>query len=165
MGHLIQDFFLIFRIKNLLKAFSNSPCLDLNLISKSPKRFEKTYFLGRLSGLKFDSLINFILTCIEMLTTKIQKKHAFYIFVNLTFSKKHAEILCALFMCLYKLWQIMFGELKSRIRKFELERNLRLPIKFSKYLFINKDQNKFYLKIQFIFCQIMQKFFIMVFVW
>ena len=59
---------------------------------------------------------------------KKSKKHAFYIFVNLTFSKKHAEILCALFMCLYKLWQIMFGELKSRIRKFELERNLRLPL-------------------------------------
>ena len=32
-------------------------------------------------------------------------------------------------MCLFKLWQIMFGELKGRIRKFELERNLRLPLK------------------------------------
>ena len=63
---------------------------------------------------------------------KNSKKHAFYIFVNLTFSKKHAESLCALFMCLYKLWQIMFGELKSRIRKFELERNLRLPENYLK---------------------------------
>ena len=77
LGHLIQDFFLIFRIKkSLLKAFSNSPFLGLNLISKSPKRFEKR-ILGRLSGLNFDSLFNFISTCIEMLTTKIQKSMHF----------------------------------------------------------------------------------------
>ena len=76
LGHLIQDFFLIFRIKNLLKAFSNSPFLDLNLIQKVQKDSKKR-ILGRLSGLKFDSLFNFISTCIEMLTKKIQKSMHF----------------------------------------------------------------------------------------
>ena len=92
LGHLIQDFFLIFRIKkSLLKAFSNSPFLDLNLISKSPKRFEKTYF-GSSIRIKIWLTIQFYFDMYRNVNNKKSKKHAFYIFVNLTFSKKHAEI-------------------------------------------------------------------------
>jgi hypothetical protein len=97
LGHLIQDFFLILRIKNLLKAFSNSPFLDLNLISKSAKRFEKTFF-GSSIRIKIWLTIQFYFDMYRNVNNKNSKKHAFYIFVNLTFSKKHAEILCALFI-------------------------------------------------------------------
>ena len=89
MGHLIQNFFLFFRIKNLLKAFSNSPFLVLNLISKSPKRFEKTYF-GSSIRIKIWLTIQFYFNMYRNFNNKNSKKHAFYIFVNLTFSKKHA---------------------------------------------------------------------------